>query len=30
MGSVTVCKEEKLDAYIPELQFRQRDPRFAN
>jgi hypothetical protein len=24
------CQEEKLDAYIPDLKFRSRDPRFAN
>jgi hypothetical protein len=26
---LTVCKEEKIDAYIPDIQFRKRDPRFA-
>ncbi len=30
LDSLTVCKEEKLDAYIPDIQFRQRDPRFAD
>jgi hypothetical protein len=28
VGSVTVCKGEKVEAYIPDIQFRQRDPRF--
>jgi transposase len=28
-NSLTVCREEKLDAYIPDIQFRKRDPRFA-
>ena len=28
-NSLTVCKEEKIDAYIPDIQFRKRDPRFA-
>ena len=27
--TLVVCKEEKLDAYIPDIQFRKRDPRFA-
>jgi transposase len=27
--SLTVCQEEKIDAYIPDIQFRKRDPRFA-
>jgi transposase len=27
--SLTVCREEKIDAYIPDIQFRKRDPRFA-
>jgi transposase len=26
--SLTVCREEKIDAYIPDIQFRKRDPRF--
>jgi hypothetical protein len=30
VGSVTVCKEEKVNAYVPDIQFRQRDPRFAD
>jgi len=29
-NSLTVCQDEKLDAYIPDLQFRKRDPRFAD
>lgn len=29
LHSLAVCKDEKLDAYIPDIQFRQRDPRFA-
>lgn len=29
LDSLKVCKEEKVDAYIPDIQFRQRDPRFA-
>ena len=28
LNSLTVCKNEKMDAYIPDIQFRQRDPRF--
>lgn len=28
-NALVVCKEEKLDAYIPDIQFRKRDPRFA-
>src|SRR5215210_651330 len=27
--SLTVCKDEKIDAYIPDIHFRKRDPRFA-
>ena len=27
--SLTVCREEQIDAYIPDIQFRKRDPRFA-
>lgn len=27
--SLTLCKNEKIDAYIPDIQFRKRDPRFA-
>jgi hypothetical protein len=30
LNSLTVCKNEKVDAYIPDIQFRQRDPRFAD
>lgn len=29
-NSLTVCRDEKIDAYIPDIQFRKRDPRFAN
>ena len=29
LNSLTVCKDEKVDAYIPDIQFRKRDPRFA-
>ncbi len=29
LNSLSVCKEEKLDAYIPDIQFRKRDPHFA-
>jgi transposase len=29
LKSLTICKEEQIDAYIPDLQFRKRDPRFA-
>ena len=28
-NSLTVCRDEKIDAYIPDIQFRKRDPRFA-
>jgi transposase len=27
--SLTVCREEQIDAYIPDIQFRKRDPRFG-
>lgn len=27
--ALVVCKDEKIDAYIPDIQFRKRDPRFA-
>jgi transposase len=27
-NSLTVCQDEKIDAYIPDIQFRKRDPRF--
>lgn len=30
LNSLTVCKDEKLDAYIPDIQFRKRDLRFAD
>jgi len=30
LNSLKVCKDEKLDAYIPDIQFRKRDPRFAD
>jgi transposase len=30
LNSLKVCKHEKVDAYIPDIQFRQRDPRFAD
>ena len=29
LDSLKVCQAEKLDAYIPDIQFRKRDPRFA-
>ncbi len=29
LKSLTVCQEEKIDAYIPDIQFRKRDARFA-
>jgi len=28
--SLAICKDEKIDAYIPDIQFRKRDPRFAD
>ena len=28
-NSLTVCQDEKIDAYIPDIHFRKRDPRFA-
>jgi len=28
LNSLTLCKDEKIDAYIPDMQFRKRDPRF--
>jgi transposase len=28
-NSLAVCKDEKIDAYIPDIHFRKRDPRFA-
>ena len=30
LKSLTVCQNEKIDAYIPDIQFRKRDPRFAD
>jgi len=30
LNSLKVCKKEKVDAYIPDIQFRKRDPRFAD
>jgi transposase len=29
LKSLTVCQDEKLDAYIPDIRFRKRDPRFS-
>jgi len=29
-NSLTFCRDEKIDAYIPDIQFRKRDPRFAD
>jgi hypothetical protein len=29
-NSLTVCREEQIDVYIPDVQFRKRDPRFAD
>jgi transposase len=29
-ASLSFCKNETIDAYIPDIQFRKRDPRFAN
>jgi transposase len=29
LHSLTVCRDEKVDAYIPDIHFRKRDPRFA-
>jgi transposase len=28
--ALVVCNDEKVDAYIPDIQFRKRDPRFAD
>ncbi|HEY5731680.1 MAG TPA: IS1182 family transposase [Anaerolineales bacterium] len=28
LNSLKVCKDEKIDAYIPDIQYRTRDPRF--
>jgi transposase len=30
LNSLTVCNNEKIDAYIPDIQFRKRNPRFAD
>jgi transposase len=30
LNSLNLCKDEKIDAYIPDIQFRKRDPRFAD
>jgi hypothetical protein len=30
LNSLTIRKDEKLDAYIPDIQFRQRDPKLAS
>ena len=29
LNSLKVCKDEKIDAYIPDIHYRKRDPRFA-
>jgi transposase len=29
-NSLTLCQDEKIDAYIPDTQFRKRDPRFVD
>ena len=29
LNSLKVCQDEKIDAYIPDIQYRTRDPRFA-
>lgn len=29
LHSLTVCRDEKIDAYIPDIHFRKHDPRFA-
>ena len=29
-NSLNVCQDEKIDAYIPDIQFRKRDPHFAD
>ena len=29
-AALVVCKDQKVDAYIPDIQFRKRDPRFAD
>jgi transposase len=30
LNSLKVCQDEKIDAYIPDIQYRTRDPRFAD
>jgi hypothetical protein len=30
LHSLTVCRQEQIDAYIPDIQFRKRDPHFAD
>jgi hypothetical protein len=30
LNSLKVCRDEKIDAYIPDIQYRTRDPRFAD
>jgi transposase len=30
LNTLKLCEDEKLDAYIPDIQFRKRDPRFAD
>ena len=30
LNSLTMCRDEKIDAYIPDIQFRKRDPHFAD
>jgi hypothetical protein len=30
LNSLKVCQEEKIDAYIPDIHYRTRDPRFAD
>jgi len=29
-NNLTLCRDEKIDAYIPDIQFRKRNPRFAD
>jgi transposase len=29
LNSLKICRDEKIDAYIPDIQYRTRDPRFA-
>jgi transposase len=30
LNSLKICKDEKIDAYIPDIQYRTRDPRFSD